>query len=776
MRRNNNSNSVSHNDERQPWTTARCHRLLRQLDSRISSLRRLVAAQRNTTQHVSKGSCYDLGSHPAPKRARYTYGQRQQPKPHSSSKVLHSEPISSTSSRSFHPLATMKPSQPSIHATRDEFPAPILCKLHHPNKIKPPMPSSRLESNSGKNTHNLPPEILEELHTLRQVATEGRYRIYDSIFTWLHHLLRSTQHSTKLPQPKSLLAMCLRKIPACVANIEAWDRNRSESGPESMWETPQVSQEIYEQLEAFGSAGAGWAPLSLVVRAHAISMLGKAIHEGLLEPTCVRLLVRLCLHHGRGDDAAKLVLELQEPLLAPLSLSSTLADSSRLQPLSAIVDCCEVSVPGPLFHCLSELIRTRRLPLSWLSTRGFHGVWALSLEIIGSINPGPSAVEFISIALEKLVWSEDLSQLEKYGEGYALLNLIARVTAAIFASTHRVDPNDKPRKRLRRLLYVLNNSFMSHIGIRKRGARKTSRKSGLFTFAVGRYLAIARADLTDSALQRHALEECNSMVAQHGDSGLHQLYRQVLLLACTIAQCCGRICGTPCHDVLSEICLLLDDISFPDWVRYGLKIDGAFLLAQKTKDLRDLAFAERLPGELRRDTCTNDAPAGVMGVMFAGWRWEEGISEWVVDGSPSCNSPRTSRPLRVSFRRSPRKSSSKDILSETRTKVCQGQGCGVSGADGGINNRTTISGGSKRFSLGGGEVCDGDGRGDGDDDAAGLTSDELQGDENTQLRIIGRSTTSTRIVRGKRRFGAFLGRPSWGLREAHQDYDWDELL
>jgi hypothetical protein len=54
----------------------------------------------------------------------------------------------------------------------------------------------------------------------------------------------------------------------------------------------------------------------------------------------------------------------------------------------------------------------------------------------------------------------------------------------------------------------------------------------------------------------------------------------------------------------------------------------AFLLAQKTKDLRDLAHAESLAAAAAETQAANT------NTVFSGWRWEEGISEWVLLDEP----------------------------------------------------------------------------------------------------------------------------------------------
>ncbi|KAF7561890.1 hypothetical protein G7046_g2258 [Stylonectria norvegica] len=599
----------------QPWTAARCHRLLRQVQCRLTGLRRLVHEARNGVPARRSKRPGTSQEPPRPsKRSRYTYAQRRQPSQSGTTTTLTKATLT-TPPRTVRTLRAMKFGRCSPAAGRVDFSTPMLRKLRD-QPITPDSLKAKLET-----TPKIPLALAADLQLIRRLAPDGHYRIYEAIFTWLNGLLRSTEINGEAPHPKSLLGMCLRRVPASIAEIEAWERQVSEEeGTRSALQSSNASQELYGQLEAFGATGMGWKPLKLVVRAHGISILAAAISEGLFEPAFVSLLGQLCLHLKCNEEAATLVSSLNCPLATPRSSTSMFTENSKLQPLQAMVESFNGKrTPGASFDYFRFLVREQRLPLSWLSARAFRTVWTSTLEAVAGRQPAPSAMEFIYTALEHLALDDGTEGWSKQGSSSREQTLVSvaaglAATAATLGAEMGVGRGLQRKRVFRRLIHVLNCSI-SHLLQRDRLARE----GGLFILTMARYLALAQSSDTDTAARRQAEQECNELAAVDDEAAQTQ-YRQALLLACSMAQCRGRACGAPCHDMLSEICNMADDLAFPDWFRRGLRTDGAFVLAHKTKDLRDLAFAERLPA-----TAT-----GSCSTIFSGWRWEEGISEWVL--------------------------------------------------------------------------------------------------------------------------------------------------
>ncbi|KAF9775773.1 hypothetical protein IL306_006084 [Fusarium sp. DS 682] len=606
--RNNNQQDV------QPWTAARCQRLLRQLQCRLVTLRKLVnearlpaattrAKRRNTENESTKPS----------KRARYTYGGRRTSQAQSKSDA---SPVS-TPPRAFRTLASMKIERSPPGAGRIEFTTPVMRKFRD-NSTPETSPTG------PKSTTTDSKSLVTELQSLRRIVSDSEYRIYDAIFSWLHGLLISTESLPQATHPKSLLGMCLRRIPDAIAVIEEWDRQTAaEEGKTFKWQSSKASADLYEQLEGFGTTNLGWKSLKIVVRAHALCLLATAAAEGLFEPPFVRLLADLCLSLDCKTEAARLVSSLRLPLAAPRGASSTLIESSTVQPLGTIVRSLQGrGIIGPSWDCLSDLINTKKLSLTWLTSRAFQSVWMRGIEILlHSRKPAPSVVEFMCIALNQLLLENGKKQeTEQHSEDQTLISVLAAMTAATWTLGSKLSDKEPWKvQALRRLLFTLEMCVTQ-----QRTRRGASRSNGFLTLVLARFLATSLIDkkVGSSSARNLAIYDCvKPLTARNGSPTQHQ-YRQTLLLACSVAQYRGQACGLACHDVLSEIRTLLTELGLPDWFQDGLVSDGAFVLAQKTKDLRDVAFAERFStaGKGTLETST----------MFSGWRWEEGIGEWVL--------------------------------------------------------------------------------------------------------------------------------------------------
>lgn len=606
----------NHQQDLQPWTAARCQRLLRQLQCRLVALRKLVneARQPATTTTRTKRTNTENEPTKSSKRVRHTYGGRRVTTSQSKPSTL---PVS-TPPRAFRTLGSMKIERSPPGAGRLGFSTPVMRKFRCDSLTPGTSPTSSKPAATDSKS------LVTELQSLRRIVSDSEYRIYDAIFSWLHCLLTSTEPLSQTAHPKSLLGMCLRRIPDVIAVIEEWDRQTAAKERKTFkWQSSKASAELYDQLEGFGTSSLGWKSLKIVVRAHALCLLATAVTEGLLEPPFVRLLADLCLSLDCKAEAARLVSSLRFPLAAPRGTSSTLIESSTVQPLGVIVRSLQGrGTIGPSWDCLSNLINTKKLSLTWLTSRAFQSVWMRGIEILlHSRKPVPSVVEFLCNAMDQLLLDNGKAkETEQPTEDQTLISVLAAMTAAIW--TLGVDISDEePWKAhaIRRLLFTLEICVTQ-----QRTRRGAFRSNGFLILVLARFLATSLIDGKVGSLSARnlAIYDCVKPLTARNGSPTQPQYRQTLLLACSVAQYRGQACGLACHDVLSEIRICLNELRLPGWFQEGLVSDGAFVLAQKTKDLRDVAFAERFPtaGKGTLETST----------MFSGWKWEEGIGEWVL--------------------------------------------------------------------------------------------------------------------------------------------------
>lgn len=472
------------------------------------------------------------------------------------------------------------------------------------------------------------------MRSLSATSPEGHFRIYAAILEWLGNLLQVTEVKEREPHPKSLLAMCLRKVPACVEDIEAWETENSDNrAAHSISSTSDISLDMYGQLEAMGGyTGVGWRPIKQTMRAHAISHLRKGVSESLFQPTYVALLVRLCNHFGCVSEAACLATATRGTLPPPLNRHSCFDDNHQLEPLHTLLkklDDADDTARRLVFDSLSTLLKQKRLPPSWLSSKALSTVLALALESVSSVNGGGAAVvDFLSTVTETLCLSNSDKSWATHVDWrqQTLISVVAGLTVAALNDNSGPNGTSKARANIwRRIYYVLDST------INRIRQQRHARKSELLVPVLARYLAVVDSQGTEESLGQQAEHELEELLAAtlSGNQSQRQL-RKAMLLICSITQGRSQAHGLLGHEYLSGICDKLDGLALPVWFQHGLRTDGSFLLAQKTKDLRDLAFAER---QAQTGTMTSETKR--VSTIFSGWRWEEGISEWILPSPKS---------------------------------------------------------------------------------------------------------------------------------------------
>ncbi|KAK5988756.1 hypothetical protein PT974_10245 [Cladobotryum mycophilum] len=616
-------------EDLQPWTAARCQRLLRQLQARLAALRRLK--HQRISEHSTKSKRdSDDGAYTTSKRIRLTYSQKDKP-----SIPVPQDSAITTPPRPIRTLGTMRLGHSSPVSGPADFRTPVWKRI----RGRTDTPRNDCDQTpillEEEPPTEVPSIIMDEMLSFRQLVPDAQYRLYEAIFDWINGLLRSTAPRARQVHTKSLLAMCLRKVPACIANIEAWDRQQSRD-KRAGWNSSLITFDMYDQLEEFGPEGVGWRPLIFVVRSQVIKLLSDAISEGYLHPSFTGLLIRLCVHLNCNEEAVRIACSMQGILPEPRNMKSSLAESKYLQPLYSLLlpRTEDEKVPGAVFECVSTFFEEQRLPLMWLSTRGLSRLWTSSLEHMASSNAKPSVLKFMQTAMISLArCSQSQQKLDQCNTVQTLIGIAAGVvtTALTLESEIGTRQGSQREKAWRRLLHVLDYSI-AHI--RRPNRRRGGYESGFLILVLARCLVVANSGLADVNLRRQAVAEFEAMaVCIDAASKRDVQYHQMILLICTVAQCRRRTCAIPGHDSLSEICSKLHHLHMPDWFSKAVQKDVAFMFAQKTKDLRDLAFAESLPAA---------SESLNISTMFSGWRWEEGISEWVLpDSEADTNQPKT---------------------------------------------------------------------------------------------------------------------------------------
>ena len=178
--------------------------------------------------------------------------------------------------------------------------------------------------------------------------------------------------------PRSLFATCLRKVPYHMIEEQ---RMLLEADPDN---DTDVSSAIYDELEQMTTSDTGgWRPLKEILRAHSIAILATVIKERLIDSPMARALMVVCLEYGAYDEAATIVesmITIMEPLSKPESAHSLLfayCTSVTLQAMHSMS--IKVDDFKFCFAHLARLFESDMIPLEWISTRDMVDIWNRAL-------------------------------------------------------------------------------------------------------------------------------------------------------------------------------------------------------------------------------------------------------------------------------------------------------------------------------------------------------------------------------------------------------------
>ncbi|KAI1327846.1 hypothetical protein F5Y16DRAFT_181032 [Xylariaceae sp. FL0255] len=701
----------------QPWTTARCHRLLRPLVSRIASLRKesSTAAQTTAASNSNIGNKNDIQRHevsdgdsdwlvPRKKRPRLTYSQRRgadQLQSHSGRQEQLSSDMngrytnseSATQTRPQIVKKTYKSLRPETQrrvTAPGEFmaPTPLLQRARRPLSLSQAPPNHDAETES----HQAPvgykqqtkvrlgaQRILDGRLAMLRESRPHTYTDLEAIFRSLEALLKATapQNSSRTRGPRSLLDLCLRKVPHYISELEAWERSEAEkSGRVSTLDEINTSAHIYEYLESIG-ANVGWRHLRVVVRADGINAIREGISEELFDDVFSQLLIDLCIHLGATSEAEDLIsILVDRPYPQPTSLGSNFAESSNFLPLTYLnlFALKHSHTSSFLFRLYTKLLSQGDLPQDWLATPELEHIWSLAARDLATTTLSEDVVNFMITSISLLcsrtrifAGSPELVQLEQDMAITSLRRLTSAlsllVSISLLGETQLLSPG-KLQANSRDI--TLNGNKLKHI-IRASASELAQYKRGRSYHRLDYlYLALffASTHIGDEEIEanvkgcirRLSLGLSNCISAKEARAQDH--YDTAARFIASISRGYGRGTLGASHNyeclnaLFTRLRSLHQDqetaVSFLD----GLKAAAAFFLAQQTGNVRDLIYAEGLNPNGRFDSGTtavsSHETASSSGVLFTGYRWEETIGEWVTVSPGKRAVPTKRRKLRSS--------------------------------------------------------------------------------------------------------------------------------
>lgn len=737
--RSHQKQSVATSESTQPWTATRCHRLLRPLLAHIAALRkdkerRALVGSTTTTASQTTKSVLRKRSYPADDS---DYDDKKPCR-------KYSRKASRRASLAQHPSTPSTPQQnaqrqrrqPGNKARQDlVLPTPLLRRVrnHQPSTPGKTPEESRQEEPAQSNGRCQHPvgcgsssrcTFEAELASLRFTIDAERRCLYESVIKAFDSLLRVTcPRKNQAASSKSLVAMCLRKVPAYIAALEEWERkDDQENGAKSTAAGAGVSFEVYSELESLGAVD-GWRHLCLVVRAHGVQIIQDAASEGLLEDPVTDLLIRLCLEYMPPPEFMGLIETFvirQYP--KPRSAEDDLFAAPALRPLQ-VLRSCDPAGDSLLPGILAELLADGLLPADWILTKNFIALWPSTVRLLTEMKPCQDAADFIVMTLEHLCdlasprRPRGVPQTRLRGKPQnTLISAVAALASMVLLSEEgssdgAVESTADRAATLRRRIHYVVKTCSSKLKHRRKGGRQL----GIYLLALCSFLSLG----TDSAA---AIIESSwkGVLNCRGNHNLMLQYDATTALMSAVAHHCSRGTGLAPNVYLSQLCDKLETLRLPGSALSNMRVDGAFRLAEHTGDLRDLAFAEALQAKeiATRRTPERSRDSGAKGEKsssFSGIRWDDGISEWVA-ATPATDLPR--RRLRGPKETSRTRDRGSDSDSEESS---EGGSEGGSEGDTDISNTSSPLSGTDRVCYG--SPGDTDNTSDDNDDNASVTSE-----------------------------------------------------
>lgn len=611
----------------QPWTPTRCHRLLRPLKTHISALRREIDLE--DSEKPEDDAAQEGAAETTRSSLQHTYSRRgrkaQRGRPRTSGDPKNSS--TGTSKRITKRIIT----QPGEIV----LPTPIIRRARG-QQLSSPIQQPQLADTDGactgkkrfadfrgQRTPSALAALESEMQPLRSRVSATKFSLYDSILRAVHSLLTATAVSSpSSPSDRSLVAMCLRVVPEYIGELEYWEQlDAEEQGTKSTLQNSEISNEIYGELETMLPTSHAAGHLRTVVRAHAIKVIRDSIAEGLLDDSFSILLIKLCRMTKSFREGEQLLQELTDRSYPkPRGVDSTFDESRKLAPLKALRDfASESGRPQLMQRQLCRLLAQQHLPLLWLSTKEFGAIWSCMVKALSRDEMCDDTTSFAAQMITTLSTQARLEtlSLRTHSNNLKSLSQQTLISAIAAISTLPILGQEAYKSSaLNKVGHILQRCMYE-----SRRTRKLSWPATVLSFAAfftNTLPGSHKGSIVSGALGRAICGQDNMEGRQH--------YEAVTSLIGAIAQFCGRGSAQPSHYYLSRLCDQLEHDLPPDGAPRTLRMDCAFVLAERTNDLRDLAFAESLDVSRSKQQAM---PTPRRKSASSAYRWDEDICEWI---------------------------------------------------------------------------------------------------------------------------------------------------
>ncbi|KAF1919140.1 hypothetical protein BDU57DRAFT_131784 [Ampelomyces quisqualis] len=664
--------------EEVPWTTSRCNRLLRPISSKLTKLRAELEKPRSASGDTRIPSTAFATKCPPHKTTNFTR-PAQKPRGFDRARDPDWRPEGKSSrggkktygGRGVKKIAGRQ--RGSLPVSRDSKPGeiaftPLVARISSQIQSSPHAQNSPLKK-YGKNRGPLQVNIdwtrlPDDLRKLVQGVSEA-----------YANLLQATaeRNERSWNGTRSLLAACLRRLPAYIELEEHFaklDRDEDEE------EERDISGEVYGHLEdEFEQRpGQGWRFFKQVVRAHATSLLCDAIADELIGLDSMSMLVTHCIRVSAWDEAERLLLAylpLLQPLSMPINIKSDLFDASRSLYLCAVksfVD--QTGRRRVLFDLLEHMIAYELLPLEWLATECMRSVWDRLVKSVSNNDHRTIANAFrffetVTMAgmglpdqrlladettgMRRFVPSSREELRQALNTTYSSL-LTVMCSIALVHNGRDDDMGKSVARRVRWMIDAVVIATLSRNDIRSEfklleahiDDGQTFLQRGISTIFASLALQLDNCPVEQANLSlepRDLNRGLNWLATQYSSNGMNTaaILSSLPGLVSSIARGTGRIWKDDGFDQLKRLVKSLMSLSghcLPHrlWTTKRLALESALEFAQDTRMTEHFSYAREIERKMRTQgqlviapsPQKNDSPS-----TSGGFRWEEGIGEWV---------------------------------------------------------------------------------------------------------------------------------------------------
>lgn len=676
-----------------PWTSARCHRLLRPLSSKIALLRKerqtasnhhgasrgLQGSSQSSTSASDGISQYQTRSDsiltiegggwecsPRPrKKIRRTYVSKARRQEIMENGEDHKDPAQ-TSYSSRDAVIGLPPC--FSEASAEGVPAQPECSA---------LNSKHLRKGTRK---------------FYQGPYTSSGKLLDGIYKGLEALLQATTSSSPpTTKCRSLFSTCLRQVPRYITEEETL---ASIDDPDNDFD---ISSGVYNDLEGVGPvSNGGWKPLREVVRAHGLHVIGTAIEEGLLENTATWDILALCLRLGAHEEAQHVLEYMTSALKCPGNMTVIKTSRSRecaRATFTAISGfAARTQRHGFLYRQTAAMLDSGALTHEWIGSQAMIECWNGAIQSIAQGDDhAPAATTLLRMAvLKSYQTSSPRSPLEVHGirlhtskesrrpklrsaissqemklvgtEGVtatpgssafltsenrshsAISNVVTVLSAiSLLSMSEPALASQNATVGSTRILHDLALEARQRLELASRSIESCG-APGLFFECI--HLPLLAAGLSSMASRRSlcqlSFDDYTEVRELSALPTSHEFATKVALFLCTLAQCCATARSRDAfefiqpmiNDLLNVANYRSQDKALRSFCG-SIALATAFAFSEETSQPDHLDWALEVELALNSDTIGSSKPAiektPARGSTRSntGYRWEEGICEWI---------------------------------------------------------------------------------------------------------------------------------------------------